>query len=128
MKINLKHPGRCYIVGKNDQVIITDCGTIELVPDEQVTFVSHEGAEYDLVAKDFGYYATPSTNGRLASFGLKTVLVKNSIGRVFVLLVHTTKLAEFLKYVDIEGLEILGWLDDEEFIAGLSKPATVQNA
>lgn len=120
MKINEKNPGRKYVVGKYNQVTITDCGTIELAPDEQVTFVSHDGAEYDVTAKDFGFYATPSTNGRLASFGFRTVLVKNSIGRVFVLLVHTTKLAEFTAYVDIEGLDILGWLDDEQFISGLS--------
>ena len=33
--------------------------------------------EYDIVKKNWGFYATPSINGRLIKFGYKTCLIKN---------------------------------------------------
>ena len=44
---------------------------IKLAPDEMVTFQTESGAEFDVATKDWGFYATPSTNGRLKSFGFK---------------------------------------------------------
>jgi hypothetical protein len=51
--------------------------------------VTKSGAEYDVAAKDWGFYATPSLNGRLQQFGLRGVLIRNrGTGRYFVLLVE----------------------------------------
>jgi hypothetical protein len=35
-----------------------------------------DGKEYDVAKKDWGFYATPSMNGRLKKFGFKTAIVK----------------------------------------------------
>ena len=76
MRLDRKDPPRTFVVG--DNIKISDCGMIALRPDEQVTFVTEAGAEYDVVRKDWGFYATPSLNGRLLQFGLRAVLIQES--------------------------------------------------
>ena len=39
-------------VGLDASIIISDFGSLEMLPDEQVTFISNEGKEYD-VAKSW---------------------------------------------------------------------------
>ena len=78
MKFNEENPPREFKVGLDNQIVIKDCGTIHMKPDEQITFVTDDGKEYDVARKDWGFYATPSMNGRLKNFGFKTALVKNS--------------------------------------------------
>lgn len=117
MKIDLKNPPRSYEVGRTVKLQMQDCGTVRLEPDEQLTFATETGAEYDLARKDWGFYATPSLNGRLQQFGLRAVLVKNMIGRFFVLLVENGKEALFDRYVEVEELRIIAWLDNAENLA-----------
>lgn len=117
MKIDIKNPPRSYEVGRTVKLQMKDCGTVRLEPDEQLTFTTEAGAEYDLARKDWGFYATPSLNGRLQQFGLRAVLVKNMIGRFFVLLVESGKEALFDRYVDVEELRIIAWLDNAENLA-----------
>lgn len=87
---------------------------MELAPDEQITFVTEEGLQYDVTRKSWGFYATPSLNGRLARFHLKPVMVKNRTGRFFILLVEAGKEADFNRYVEEEKLEIICWMDTTE--------------
>jgi hypothetical protein len=117
MKIDLKNPPRSYEVGRTVKLQMQDCGTVRLEPDEQLTFATEMGAQYDLARKDWGFYATPSLNGRLQQFGLRAVLVKNMIGRFFVLLVENGKEALFDRYVEVEELRIIAWLDNAENLA-----------
>ena len=91
MKFKPKQPPREYEVGFDKKGTIRDCGTMHLAPDEQITFVTEDGNEYDVTRKDWGFYAGPSLNGRLAGFNLRAVLLKNRIGRYFVLLVEKGK-------------------------------------
>lgn len=107
-------PARQYEVGLTTKVNISDCGKLFLEPDEQVTFVTSEGNEYDVTKKDWGFYATPSLNKRLVSFSLRGVLVKNSMNQYFVLLVEKGKENLFEKYVSEEMLTIVKWLDNEQ--------------
>ena len=88
MKFFRNDPPRIYEAGFDVKVLISDCGKIELEPDEQVTFITPSGGEYDVARKSWGFYATPSLNGRLQGFGLKAVLVKNRINRYFIFLVE----------------------------------------
>ena len=118
MKIHKNDPPREYEVGFGPKVTIKDCAHIELADDEQVTFKTEAGGEYDVARKNWGYYATPSINGRLERFGLKTALVKNRLGQFFVMLVEQGKKGEFDRYVEDEGLTVCGWLDDHT-LAGL---------
>jgi hypothetical protein len=117
MKIDIKNPPRSYEVGRTVKLQMKDCGTVRLEPDEQLTFTTEAGAEYDLARKDWGFYATPSLNGRLQQFGLRAVLVKNMIGRFFVLLVENGKESLFDQYVAVEELRIVAWLDNAENLA-----------
>lgn len=113
MRVNEQNPPRQFKVGINNQITIRDSGTIELDADEQVTFITPSGAEYDVAAKSWGFYATPSFNGRLLSFGLRGVLVRNSYDRFYVMLVEKGKEDLFIRYLTEEEQEIVCWLDDD---------------
>ncbi len=120
MKVEKKDPPRTYRAGQAEPVTISDCARIALEPDEQVTFVTESGGEYDLTRKDWGFYATPSTNGRLRDFGLRAVLIRNLAGRYYVLLVERGKEAQFERYHTIEGFTLVCWLDDDAALERLA--------
>jgi hypothetical protein len=119
MKYTPVDPPRVFAVGHAAQVWMHDCGRIALAADEQVTFVTDSGAEYDVARKSWGFYATPSLNGRLAHFGLRAVLVKNPLGKFYVWLVEQGKEDDFQQYVDLEEHMVVSWLDDVEVLATL---------
>ncbi len=74
MRFEPVEPPRAFNVGIRGEVVMRDCGRISLDPDEQVTFLTESGGEYDVARKDWGFYATPSINARLRDFGFGTVL------------------------------------------------------
>jgi hypothetical protein len=116
MRFDQKDPPRVYLVGKN--IPIKDHGNLALAADEQVTLVTESGAEYDVTRKDWGFYATPSLNGRLEQFGLRCVLIQNfNTKRYFVLLVERGHEASFEAYLADETLRIVHWLDTSEACA-----------
>ena len=123
MNIYPQKPARIFKVGKpENKIVMKDCGKIILEPDEQITFKTESGAEYDLARKDWGFYSTPSLNGRLSSFGLRGVLIKNrETARFFVLLVEKGKEVLFDKYCKLENLAVISWLDCEESLKKLEK-------
>lgn len=121
MKFEEKRPPRAFEVGNTRRFLMRDCGSLRLEPDEQVTFLTGGGAEYDVARKDWGFYATPSLNGRLAGFGLRAVLVRNPINRYFVLLVEAGREDAFDAYVREERLHIVTWLDSDGNLAALEQ-------
>ena len=115
MKLTPKQPPRRFTVGTDVRFEMSDCGSLALDPDEQVTLVTDGGAEYDVARKDWGFYATPSLNGRLPQFGLRSVLVRNRVtNRYFVLLVERGREEKFDDYLTQESCEIVTWLDTTE--------------
>lgn len=113
MKFAAKTPPRRFTVGNSVKFDMLDCGEVELKPDEQITFKTASGAEYDVAAKDWGFYATPSLNGRLEQFGLRGVLIRNrETGRYFVLLVERGHEPQFDAYCIQENLAVIAWLDN----------------
>jgi hypothetical protein len=116
MELEIKNPPRQFAVGTGEASFqMSDCGTVWLQPDEQVTFVTKSGAEYDVARKDWGFYATPSLNGRLRDFKLRGVLIRNrKTGRYFVLLVEAGHEASFARYCVQETLAIVTWLDETD--------------
>ncbi len=110
MKFEAKTPPRTFAVAG---VEMHDCGSVRLASNEQVTFVADGGAEYDVARKDWGFYATPSLNGRLERFGLRPALVKNSDGKFYVLLVEAGKQPAFDEYLAAQRSSLVCWLDDE---------------
>jgi len=112
MKFEPKNPPRRFAVGNSVKFEMKDCGNLHLDADEQVTFVTPSGAEYDVAAKEWGFYATPSLNGRLEQFGLRGVLIRNrDTGRYFVLLVARGREPQFDAYCTQENLAVIAWLD-----------------
>lgn len=119
MRFDARQPPRRYPAGRHLPVEIADCGSLHLDADEQVTFVTERGGEYDVARKSWGFYATPSTNARLAGFGLRAALVLNEVDRAFVMLVEAGEEADFQAYLDGEHIRLLAWLDTDEAVAGL---------
>ncbi len=114
-------PPRVFTVGFKENVQLSDCARVELAPNEQVTFVTESGAEYDVARKSWGFYATPSTNARLQRFNLRAALVKNRLRQFFILLVEKGKESLFQQYTEIERLRIVCWLDDTEALERLEE-------
>jgi len=112
VRFDPKQPPRLFQVGNSVKFNMKDCGRIELEQDEQLTFVTPAGAEYDVSRKEWGFYATPSLNGRLEQFGLRAVLIRNrGTARYFLLLVESGKEVLFDAYCQQENLAIVAWLD-----------------
>ena len=113
-------PPREFRVGSGGAIGLKDCGRVQLDPDEQVTFETEAGGEYDVVRKSWGFYATPSLNARLRKFGLRAVLTRGAGGkRIFVLLVERGREDEFHAYLGQTGMTILCWLDSDEAVRNL---------
>jgi hypothetical protein len=112
VKIDTIEPAREFeVLG----VQIKHTANIELEPDEQVTFVTASGTEFDVARKSWGYYGTPSLNGRLADHGLRAVLVRGErSGKMFVLFVERGKEADFEEYIEWDRLRIVTWLDTHD--------------
>ena len=112
MKVIKSDPPRQFMVGLDKNLSISDCAQIILNDDEQVTFVNDVGGEYDVTKKSWGFYATPSINGRLLNFSFKVALVRNSLKKYYVMIVENGKEDLFHDYLRKEKNEIIVWLSD----------------
>ena len=121
MKSYIKIKPRVFTVGNNNQFAIKDYGSIHLNPDEQISFLDNENCEYDVTKKDWGFYATPSINGRLVKFNYKSALVINRKKMVYLMLCKIGKENEFKNYLATEGQQIICWLNDQKSIAKIAK-------
>lgn len=113
MRMEPNDPPRAYRTGRAEDVVIRDVGRLSLDADEQVTLTTESGGEYDVARKEWGFYATPSLNARLPSFGLAPVVVRNVQDRYFVLLVERGHEAAFEAYVRSERLTVVARLDSD---------------
>lgn len=121
MRFERNDPPRLFEVGFDVKRTLSDCGRLELDPDEQVTLTTESGNEYDVTRKSFGFYATSSLNGRLQQFHLRAVLTRNHIGRYFLLLVEEGMEYDFSKYLDEEQMKVVCWMDTSEALDGLEQ-------
>lgn len=110
MKWKKLEPPRTFEAGRN-RLVMKDVGKIRLEPDEQVTFKTDSGTEYDVARKSWGYYATPSLNGRLPRFNLRAVLVAGQDGKQYLHLVETGFEDEHAEYLGQNSMRVLVWLD-----------------
>ena len=112
MKTDFYDKPRVFSVDENKEHFLTDFGKILLDSEEMISFCTDDGSEYDVVAKEWGFYATPSINARLIDQGFKTALVKNTEDRFYIMLVKKTSLEKFHIFLK-EGRETLvEWLDE----------------
>jgi hypothetical protein len=73
-----------------------------------------------VVRKNWGYYATPSINDRLVRFGLRGVLTKNELGKLYLMLVEKGLEDEFEAYIMAESITLIYWIDSDEAARHLS--------
>jgi hypothetical protein len=121
MDIKIQKPPRVFSVGKNKEIQVKDCASIYLEPNEQVTFKTFQGGEYDVAMKEWGFYATPSLNGRLASFGLRAVLIKSFERKFYIFMVEKGREDLFEAYLKKERHCIVTWLDTDKALTRLEK-------
>lgn len=122
MNLKLIEPPRQFVAGfKEHRVIIKDCAHLKLAVDEQVTFLTESKGEYDVVRKSWGFYATPSVNHRLPRYNLRSALVRNRLGHVFVVIVEKNKADIFQEYMKLEKMELMAWLDELNLSTKLEK-------
>lgn len=121
MNFILSNPPRKFVTGINKDMFHIDMAQIDLEPNEQVTFISKGGVEYDVVKREWGFYATPSMNARLLRFNLRSVLVKTIGDKFFVALVEKGKEELFESSLEKEKSKIVTWLDTDEVLFHLEK-------
>jgi hypothetical protein len=115
MKFHSKNPPRTFKVGKSEnKIMISDFGDLYLDPNEQISVISENGKRHDFAAKDWGFYSTPSVNGRLKDEGFKTALVENQKGQIYIMSVDKDKMHLFEKYCIDEKQTVLEWLDERK--------------
>ena len=119
MKISRTTPAREIEAGFENKIIIKDCGIIHLESDEQVTFLTALGGEYDVTKKEWGFYMGPSLNGRLSLFKLSPVLVKNRQDKFYMLLVEEGKEKSFGEYLEEQQLTLVGWMNTAKAIESI---------
>jgi SAM-dependent methyltransferase len=123
VKLRVNDPPRTFNIGRGEQIVISDVAHIELEPDEQVTFEAPGGIEYDVARKAWGFYATPSLNGRLLDKRLRAVLARSPVNKYFVFLVERGREADFERYIESEHNVIVRWLDNEADLRACENPA-----
>jgi len=111
MKIKLKKYPRKFLVGNKTTFYIKDMGKIYLEPDEQLTFITEKKKQYDVCRKNWGFYATPSINSRLKRENFKTAIVKNSLDRIYIMIIEKNHMSKFKKYCKDHKQKVLFWLD-----------------
>lgn len=121
MQVKTIDPPRKFLVGAAEKVEISDCARVALKADEQITLTTEAGAEYDIVRKEWGFYATPSLNARLPSFGLRPALVVSPFDRYYVMLVERGKEEAFNDYLAVDGQQVVAWLDEKETYTRLER-------
>ncbi|MGZ3440698.1 MAG: class I SAM-dependent methyltransferase, partial [Polyangia bacterium] len=126
MKWSPIDPPRLFQTGRGEPIQIKDCGRLALAPNEQITFVTQSGTEYDVARKSWGYYATPSLNGRLLNFGLRAALAKSHVGKYYLFLVERGHEAELEKYLALEENTLVRWLDNDDDLRAVEGTAELR--
>jgi hypothetical protein len=110
LKLDLLNNARVFSVKGHE---IKDLGKILLDNNELVTFKTPSGKNFDFVAKEWGFYATPSINDRLKKEGFKTALVVNEINQLYIMVVEVDKLDIFSRYLkENQDNKLICWLDN----------------
>ncbi len=109
MRIIKKKPPRKFKPSKN--ITIKDCAKIYLNPNEQVTFLTKKKQEFDVCKKEWGFYATPSVNGRLKFYNFKTSIIQNiKTKKIYIFILEKGKEKKFYRYLKEENCKVIKWL------------------
>jgi hypothetical protein len=100
------------ILLKNNKINLFKKADIFLKDNEFITFFEKKKThkEYDVVKKNWGYYATPSINKRLKFYGYSVAIIKNLHGKYFICIVNVDKRRDFYQYLKKDKQKIILWL------------------
>ena len=107
-------PRNFELKSKGNKIVFSDFGEIQLDNNELITLVNTEGKRHDIVAKEWGYYITPSINKRAVDQGYKTALVKNKDGRFYIMVLEHEKMDIFNNYLNESNQILVEFLDEKE--------------
>ena len=110
--MKLEKEDRKFKGSGTDDSLTTDCGRLYLESNEMITLVNLHGKEYDVCAREWGFYATPSVNSRLVNEGFSTALVENTSGKIFVMVVDDAEREKFFRYIEKESSKVIEWLNE----------------
>jgi SAM-dependent methyltransferase len=125
VKLRVIDPPRVFETGRGAPIAIADCARIELAADEQVTFTTPAGAEYDVTRKAWGFYATPSLNGRLLNFNLRAAIARGPAAKYYVFLVERGHEPDFERYLAAEQNTLVRWLDNDDDLRAIETTANI---
>ena len=110
MKLKLLDKVREFVV---KGVTIKDQGKIYLDENELVSFVTKSGKEYDFVAKEWGFYASPSLNDRLVREGFRSAIVMNKNNQIYLMVIEEERIDDFERYINENTHEqkVISWLE-----------------
>ena len=97
-----------------------------LEPDEVLTLRTESGTEVDLTRKSWGYYGSPSLNGRLRDHGLRAALAVGvprdgeQAQRMYLMYVEEGSEDDFQAYLAAEEMEVVAWLDSDDAVAAVA--------
>jgi hypothetical protein len=117
-----KEPPREFEVGHRG-AHLRHVGDAWLEPDEVLTARTESGTEVDLTRKSWGYYGSPSLNGRLRDKGLRAALAigvprdGEEAQRMYLVYVEEGREEDFKAYLAGEEMEVVAWLDSDEAVA-----------
>ena len=107
--MKIKKLNRSFLVGDKKNIKITHVGNLRLKNNEQITIL-FKNSEYDFIKKNWGFYATSSINKRLKDQGFVSCLVKNKNKKIYLMVIHKTKINEFKKYCKLNQQKVTKWL------------------
>jgi hypothetical protein len=126
MRIEPREPPREFAVGRRG-ARLAHVADVWLGDDELITLRTESGTELDVTRKDWGYYATPSLNRRLAEHGLRAALcvgvprAERDADRMYVMVVEAGRERAFAAYLEAEEMRVLAWLDSDERVGAVAR-------
>ena len=110
MRIKKRRKIRKFVVNKKTNLILSDVGEVSLKNNEHLT-INVLNKKHDICAMNWGLYATSSINSRLKREGFITALTKNSMNKLFIMIVDKKKRKQFSKYCKKEKIKVVEWLN-----------------
>ena len=104
--MRIKKKNRNFKVGENKKIKIIHKADIFLEDNEMVSFFTKNKKQYDITKKNWGFYISQSIHHRVFDEGFKIAIVKNKIGRKYLMAVELKNIKKFNKYCGTEKLSL----------------------
>lgn len=98
------------IFSATKKIKIKDCGSLSLQNNEQIS-LKFKSEKNDITKKNWGFYLTNSCNKTLKKKFRTAICIGKKHKKIFVMLVHKSKITEFKKYLKEEKMSVQKWLD-----------------